>query len=70
MHTNFSQTLLKDHFLANGLPEHSLIMWTDGPLPPLPAPGNVQTAAAAASASAGGGQAPGVDATRMNQQMQ
>jgi len=45
-HTNFSQTLLKDHVLASQLPEHNLILWTDGPLPPMPA-----AAASAASSS-------------------
>ena len=34
MHTNFSQTLMKDHFVAIEMPEHNLIKWTDGPLPP------------------------------------
>ena len=33
MHNNFNQTLLKDNFMSNQLPEHSLIFWTDGPLP-------------------------------------
>merc|ERR1711899_299535 len=33
MHTSFNQTLMKDQVLSNQLPEHSLIFWTDGPLP-------------------------------------
>ena len=33
MHNNFNQTLMKDQVLSNQLPEHSLIFWTDGPLP-------------------------------------
>ena len=33
MHNNFNQTLMKDQCLSNQLPEHSLIFWTDGPLP-------------------------------------
>merc|ERR1711981_1539049 len=33
MHSNFQQTLMKDQVLSNQLPEHSLIFWTDGPLP-------------------------------------
>ena len=33
MHNNFNQTLIKDQCLSNQLPEHSLIFWTDGPLP-------------------------------------
>ena len=36
MHTNFSQTLLQDHFRASQLQEHNLIEWTDGPFPALP----------------------------------
>merc|ERR1712241_1223554 len=32
-HNSYSQGLLKDHFFANQLPEHNLILWTDGPLP-------------------------------------
>ncbi|XP_066986043.1 MAU2 chromatid cohesion factor homolog isoform X2 [Macrobrachium rosenbergii] len=32
-HKNFSQTLLSDHLMASHLPEHRLIMWTDGPFP-------------------------------------
>ncbi|KAG0712664.1 MAU2 chromatid cohesion factor [Chionoecetes opilio] len=34
-HYNFSQTLLTDHLAATQLPEHQLVMWTDGPFPPL-----------------------------------
>merc|ERR1719187_2521399 len=33
MHTNYSQTLLKDHFAATQLQEHQLINWTDGSFP-------------------------------------
>merc|ERR1719154_1025500 len=33
MHSNYSQTLLKDHFAATQLQEHQLINWTDGNLP-------------------------------------
>ena len=33
MHNNFHQTLMKDQFISNQLPEHNLICWTDGPLP-------------------------------------
>ena len=33
MHGNYSQTLLKDHYLASTLPHHNLITWTDGPFP-------------------------------------
>ena len=33
MHTNYSQTLLKDHFAATQLQEHQLINWTDGNFP-------------------------------------
>ncbi|XP_045603742.1 MAU2 chromatid cohesion factor homolog isoform X1 [Procambarus clarkii] len=36
-HYNFSQTLLTDHMTASQLPEHQLIMWTEGPFP---LPGN------------------------------
>ena len=32
-HAAYSQTLLGDHFYASQLPEHNLILWTDGPLP-------------------------------------
>ncbi|XP_071513355.1 MAU2 chromatid cohesion factor homolog [Panulirus ornatus] len=32
-HYNFSQTLLTDHMTASQLPEHQLIMWTEGPFP-------------------------------------
>merc|ERR1719158_548386 len=35
MHTNYSQTLLKDHFAATQLQEHQLINWTDGNFPQL-----------------------------------
>lgn len=33
MHSNFSQTLLKDHFQSSEMPEHALISWTDGQFP-------------------------------------
>ncbi|XP_028912380.1 MAU2 chromatid cohesion factor homolog isoform X2 [Ornithorhynchus anatinus] len=33
LHQNFSQQLLQDHIEACSLPEHNLIMWTDGPPP-------------------------------------
>ena len=33
MHTNYSQTLLKDHFSATQMAEHKLIQWTDGTFP-------------------------------------
>ncbi|KAK3097527.1 hypothetical protein FSP39_010473 [Pinctada imbricata] len=33
MHSNFSQTLLKDHLQAAQLSEHQLIQWKDGPFP-------------------------------------
>ncbi|KAK6189027.1 hypothetical protein SNE40_005079 [Patella caerulea] len=33
MHTNFSQSLLKDHFQSSQLSEHGLIQWTDGECP-------------------------------------
>lgn len=33
MHSNFSQTLLKDHFQSSEMPEHRLITWTDGQFP-------------------------------------
>ena len=32
-HASYSRTLLEDHFYASQLPEHNLILWTDGPLP-------------------------------------
>ncbi|XP_046745244.1 MAU2 chromatid cohesion factor homolog [Diprion similis] len=35
-HCNFSQMLLKDHFQSTQMGEHTLIQWTDGPIPPLP----------------------------------
>ncbi|GFT75139.1 MAU2 chromatid cohesion factor homolog [Nephila pilipes] len=35
-HSNFSQLLLKDHFQASQLPEHSLIQWIEGDPPCLP----------------------------------
>ncbi|GFR28343.1 MAU2 chromatid cohesion factor homolog [Trichonephila clavata] len=35
-HSNFSQLLLKDHFQASQLPEHSLIQWIEGDPPLLP----------------------------------
>ncbi|GFV33200.1 MAU2 chromatid cohesion factor, partial [Trichonephila clavipes] len=35
-HGNFSQLLLKDHFQASQLPEHSLIQWIEGDPPLLP----------------------------------
>ncbi|XP_073994231.1 mau2 sister chromatid cohesion factor [Rhodnius prolixus] len=38
MHCNFSQMLLKDHFQSSQMPEHNLIFWTEGDLPPLPPP--------------------------------
>merc|ERR1719282_1982666 len=33
MHSNYSQTLLKDHFSATQMAEHQLINWTDGNFP-------------------------------------
>ncbi|XP_016838914.1 MAU2 chromatid cohesion factor homolog isoform X2 [Nasonia vitripennis] len=36
MHCTFSQTLLKDHFQSTQMSEHSLIQWTEGPIPMLP----------------------------------
>ena len=36
MHCTFSQTLLKDHFQSTQMGEHTLIQWTDGPVPALP----------------------------------
>ncbi|XP_018578267.1 MAU2 chromatid cohesion factor homolog isoform X1 [Anoplophora glabripennis] len=33
-HVHFSQMLLSDHFQASQMPEHNLIMWTQGNLPP------------------------------------
>lgn len=33
MHSNFSQTLLKDHFQSSEMPEHALISWSDGQFP-------------------------------------
>lgn len=33
MHSNFSQTLLKDHFQSSEMSEHNLISWTDGQFP-------------------------------------
>ena len=33
MHTNYSQTLLNDHFKATQMAEHKLIQWTDGTFP-------------------------------------
>ena len=33
MLTNFNQTLMKDQFESNQIPEHGLIFWTDGQLP-------------------------------------
>ncbi|XP_054710843.1 MAU2 chromatid cohesion factor homolog [Uloborus diversus] len=35
-HSNFSQLLLKDHFQASQLPEHSLIQWVEGDPPLMP----------------------------------
>ncbi|XP_015524165.1 MAU2 chromatid cohesion factor homolog [Neodiprion pinetum] len=35
-HCNFSQMLLKDHFQSTQMGEHTLIQWTEGPIPPLP----------------------------------
>lgn len=32
-HVHFSQMLLTDHFQASQMPEHNLIMWTQGDLP-------------------------------------
>ncbi|RZC38375.1 MAU2 chromatid cohesion factor -like [Asbolus verrucosus] len=32
-HVNFSQMLLNDHFQASQMPEHNLIMWTQGNFP-------------------------------------
>ncbi|XP_044265191.1 MAU2 chromatid cohesion factor homolog [Tribolium madens] len=32
-HVNFSQMLLNDHFQASQMPEHNLIMWTQGSFP-------------------------------------
>ncbi|XP_034942842.1 MAU2 chromatid cohesion factor homolog [Chelonus insularis] len=37
MHLNFSQTLLKDHFQSTQMPEHTLIQWIQGPIPPISA---------------------------------
>ncbi|KAJ8029308.1 MAU2 chromatid cohesion factor-like [Holothuria leucospilota] len=34
LHTTFSQQLLKDHFQSSQLPQHNLIQWTEGPIPP------------------------------------
>lgn len=34
MHSSFSQQLLSDHFQSSQQPEHNLIHWTDGPIPP------------------------------------
>ena len=36
MHCTFSQTLLKDHFQSTQMSEHTLIQWTEGPVPMLP----------------------------------
>lgn len=36
MHCTFSQTLLKDHFQSTQMSAHSLIQWTEGPVPALP----------------------------------
>ncbi|KAL5005286.1 hypothetical protein ScPMuIL_018742 [Solemya velum] len=33
LHTNFSQSLLEDHFQSSQLSEHGLIQWTEGPCP-------------------------------------
>ncbi|XP_041367960.1 MAU2 chromatid cohesion factor homolog [Gigantopelta aegis] len=33
LHTNFSQSLLKDHFQSSQMSEHGIIQWTDGPCP-------------------------------------
>lgn len=33
LHSNYSQTLLRDHFSASRCQEHALIKWTDGPFP-------------------------------------
>lgn len=33
MHTNYSTTLLNDHFKATQMAEHKLIQWTDGAFP-------------------------------------
>lgn len=34
-HVSFSHMLLNDHFQASKMPEHSLIYWTQGALPPV-----------------------------------
>merc|ERR1712241_933136 len=45
-HNSYSQGLLKDHFFANQLPEHNLILWTDGPLPAITSSSSSNTGAA------------------------
>ena len=44
-HNSYSQGLLKDHFFANQLPEHNLILWTDGPLPAITSSSSSNTGA-------------------------
>ncbi|PIK54321.1 putative MAU2 chromatid cohesion factor-like isoform X1 [Apostichopus japonicus] len=34
LHSTFSQQLLKDHFQSSQLPQHNLIQWTEGSIPP------------------------------------
>ncbi|XP_071964873.1 MAU2 chromatid cohesion factor homolog [Antedon mediterranea] len=34
MHNDFSQQLLEDHYQSSQQPEHNLLQWVDGPLPP------------------------------------
>ncbi|XP_058810814.1 MAU2 chromatid cohesion factor homolog [Phymastichus coffea] len=36
VHSDFSQTLLKDHFQSTQMSEHVLIQWIEGPIPILP----------------------------------
>ena len=52
MHNNFNQTLMKDQCMSNQLPEHSLIFWTDGPLPKPETLSAQATTSTASSASA------------------
>ena len=53
MHNNFSQTLMKDQVLSNQLPEHSLIFWTDGPLPKVESLGNSTGASTSSNQNTG-----------------
>ena len=55
MHNNFNQTLMKDQVLSNQLPEHSLIFWTDGPLPKIESLGSSSNAGTSTSSNTNAG---------------